>query len=109
MFPNLEAEQARNMHTNEYVANKLGMSRQLYEKKKKSGSFKQTDIERLLAIYGATYKYLFSREPIKFVIAPAPDPAPGQGMTAGTPTDARAGQGHHPTPAALSDDIVIFN
>lgn len=34
MYPNLNAEQARFGHTNEYVANFLGLSRKSYEAKK---------------------------------------------------------------------------
>ena len=39
MFPNLEAEQARKGHINAQVAEKLNMSRRLYEIKKKNGTF----------------------------------------------------------------------
>jgi inorganic pyrophosphatase len=59
MFPNLEAEQARNGHTNEYVAEILGLSRQAYEIKKKTGKFKLVEIKRLTQIYNASFDYLF--------------------------------------------------
>jgi len=60
MFPNLEAEQARKKHTNEFVARELSISRQSYESKKRTGGFKLVEINRLLAIYSATYDYLFA-------------------------------------------------
>jgi hypothetical protein len=62
MFPNLEAEQARNGHTNESVAKELGLSRQAYEIKKKKGGFKFSEIKQLLAIYNTTFDYLFAME-----------------------------------------------
>lgn len=60
MFPNLEAEQARNGHTNEEVAKRLGISRQTYELKKKFGSFKLKEINGLLELYRADFVYLFA-------------------------------------------------
>lgn len=60
MFPNLEAEQARNRHTNEEVAKRLGISRQAYEHKKKCGTFKLKEINTLIEIYGVDFSYLFA-------------------------------------------------
>ena len=62
MFPNLEAEQARNGHTNEHVARELSMSRQLYELRKKVGNFKLVEINRLVEMYNVPMSYLFSTE-----------------------------------------------
>ena len=62
MFPNLEAEQARNRHTNAYVAEMLGISRQAYEHKKKHGTFKRGEIVYLLRFYNETFEYLFAAE-----------------------------------------------
>lgn len=59
MFPNLEAEQARNNHTNVFVAEQLGITRQSYEHKKRNGTFKLSEINRLLSIYGNSFEYLF--------------------------------------------------
>jgi DNA-binding XRE family transcriptional regulator len=62
MFPNLEAEQARRNHTNDFVAKKLGISRQSYESKKKNGGFKLKEITKLLSMYNSAFDYLFSQE-----------------------------------------------
>lgn len=62
MFPNLEAEQARNGHTNEEVAKILGMTRQAYEHKKKTGKFKLKEINILIETYRVDFSYLFASE-----------------------------------------------
>lgn len=62
MFPNLEAEQARKRHTNAYVSEQLGISRQMYERKKKTGAFKLPEIQKLLDMYDVEYKYLFYQD-----------------------------------------------
>lgn len=67
MFPNLEAEQARNGHTNEFLAKKLGVSRQTLERKKRVGDFRLSEINILLSIYGSDYNYLFSVEKLRLV------------------------------------------
>ncbi len=59
MFPNLEAEQARKRHTNADVASILGISRQAYEHKKKTGTFKLSEIKKLILMYDASFEYLF--------------------------------------------------
>jgi len=63
VFPNLEAEQARKGHINAQVAEKLNMSRRLYEIKKKNGTFKFNEIQKLLEMYDCNFEYLFSSEP----------------------------------------------
>jgi len=62
MFPNLDAEQARNGHSNTFVANQLGISRQSLEKKKKNGGFKLAEINILLSMYDSNLEYLFSSQ-----------------------------------------------
>ncbi|MEG2002886.1 MAG: hypothetical protein RR107_07320 [Clostridia bacterium] len=62
MFPNLEAEQARQRHSNSVVAEKLGITRQSFEHKKKSGTFKFAEIQKLLDLYESEFKYLFSSD-----------------------------------------------
>ena len=62
MFPNLEAEQARNNHSNTFVAQKLSITRQSYEQKKRNGNFKLKEIETLMALYSTRFDYLFAKE-----------------------------------------------
>jgi len=62
MFPNLEAEQARNGHTNEYIAKKLGMSCRTYENKKRSGEFYLQEVKALCKLYEMPLDYLFYYE-----------------------------------------------
>lgn len=45
MFPNLDAEQARNRMTNEETARELKLSRVSYEKKKKQGDLRQENVK----------------------------------------------------------------
>ena len=63
MFANLEAEQARHGHTNEFVANKLKMSRRTFEIKKQKGTFKLPEIKKLMEMYGKDFFYLFEERP----------------------------------------------
>lgn len=60
MFSNLAAEQARSNHTNTYVAALLGISRQSYEHKKRNGTFKLHEINKLLELYNRDFEYLFA-------------------------------------------------
>lgn len=63
MFRNLEAEQARFGMTNQQVADKLGISRSSYEKKKKNGKFYITEMAALCKMFGELdYKYLFATD-----------------------------------------------
>ena len=62
MFRNLEAEQARNGHTDQNVADKLGISRVSYCNKKKTGKFTTLEIKALCAMYHCGFDYLFSTE-----------------------------------------------
>lgn len=62
MFRNLEAEQARLNLTNVEVANMLGMSRNTYEQKKKTGKFNRPEIVALLTLFNAEFEYLFATD-----------------------------------------------
>lgn len=59
MFPNLEAEQARNRMTNKNVADYLAVSRPTYEKKKKDGKFTINEGYRLCKLFKCKFDYLF--------------------------------------------------
>lgn len=63
MFPNLNAEQARYGHSNQAVANILGLNRNTYEGKKRTGKFSMKEINMLCDLYHCPYKYLFSQQP----------------------------------------------
>lgn len=60
MFRNLEAEQARKNLTNQDVADYLGLSRQAYEAKKRTGGFKYSEIAKLLDLFEVSFEYLFA-------------------------------------------------
>lgn len=62
MFNNLEAEQARKNLTNQNVADYLCISRQAYEKKKKNGNFKYSEISKLLDLFKVSFEYLFAED-----------------------------------------------
>jgi len=59
MYPNLEAEQARYGHTEEYVAEKLGITRQTYLERKQSGLFRRSEALILVGMYDKPVEYLF--------------------------------------------------
>lgn len=59
MFPNLQAEQARNKMTNQQVADYLGISRRTYEQKKTSGRFVVSECNRLCVLFKCDFPYLF--------------------------------------------------
>lgn len=60
MYKNLDAEQARKGHSNALVAECLGISRQAYENKKKTGKFSAIECKKLCILYGCTFEYLFA-------------------------------------------------
>jgi len=62
MFPNLQAEQARKGHTNEYLAKLLGITRHTLKKRKTIGDFKLNEITMLLSLYTSDFDYLFANE-----------------------------------------------
>lgn len=60
MYNNLEAEQARNKMTNQDVANYLGLSRNTYEQKKRSGRFIPAECIKLCDLFNCAFDYLFA-------------------------------------------------
>lgn len=60
MFKNLNAEQGRYGFTNEAMAEKLGISRQVYEYKKEHGTFNVSESQKLCEIFGVSFEYLFA-------------------------------------------------
>lgn len=59
LFRNLEAEQARFGLSNSDVAKKLGISRNSYESKKKTGKFTTFEIKTLCRMFKCKFDYLF--------------------------------------------------
>jgi hypothetical protein len=62
MFQNLETEQVRNGFSDEYVAEKLGISPPAYRSRKESGTFLVPEVVALLAMYERKFEYLFRME-----------------------------------------------
>lgn len=59
MYPNLNAEQARFGHSNQKVAEYLGISRRSFENKKEKATFKVTECQKLCLLYECKFEYLF--------------------------------------------------
>jgi len=59
VYPNLEAEQARLGHSDEYVAQKLGMSAEEYRERKESDGILASEAVALAGIYSRSMDYLF--------------------------------------------------
>jgi hypothetical protein len=66
VLPNLETEQIRCRHTEEYVAKKLGLTKQAYRLRKKSASFSLEETLALTEIYDRPVEYLFKEYAIDF-------------------------------------------
>lgn len=62
LFRNLEAEQARFGLSNSDVAEKLGISRNSYESKKKTGKFTTFEIKTLCKMFKCKFDYLFQTD-----------------------------------------------
>ena len=62
MFRNLEAEQKHFGLTNSDVALILGISRNTYEKKKKTGNFNRVQVVMLLKLFKCKFEYLFEED-----------------------------------------------
>jgi len=60
MFPNIETEQARRGHSDESVAEKLGMTGQAYRRCKKSGAFRAEEVVALAEMYEKSMDYLLT-------------------------------------------------
>ena len=59
MYPNLEAEQVRRGHTDDYVAGMLGITLQEYRAQKVSKSIGLQEAVALEAMYEQSTEYLF--------------------------------------------------
>ena len=64
-YPNLQAEQAKKRMSNREVAAYLGLSRNSYEQKKRSGRFIPEEVKKLLTLFNCKFDYLFESEEIK--------------------------------------------
>ena len=62
MFRNLEAELARLGLSNSDMAKKLGISRNSYENKKKTGKFTTFEIKMLCKLFRCKFDYLFQTD-----------------------------------------------
>jgi len=62
MFPNLELEQIRNGFSDEYIAEKLGISPPVYRSRKESGKFLLPEVETLVGMYDRKFEYLFQSD-----------------------------------------------
>ena len=62
MFPNLIGQAKVRGMNNESMAEMIGVTRQTYEKKLKSGNFNVNEINTLLNFFKKPYDYLFSEE-----------------------------------------------
>jgi DNA-binding XRE family transcriptional regulator len=62
MFPNLEAEQRRKNLNNADMAKLLGVSRNSFETKKKTGKFWREEIIKLCGFFDKGFEYLFATE-----------------------------------------------
>ena len=62
MYDNLQAEQARRKMTNQDVANYLGISRNTYEQKKRSGRFIPSECIKLCELFDCAFEYLFETD-----------------------------------------------
>jgi hypothetical protein len=62
MLPNLRVEQGRNGHTDEQVAEKLGLNPQEYGLRKESGEFLLSEVKALMKLYNKPFDFLFHWE-----------------------------------------------
>jgi hypothetical protein len=65
MFSNLETEQVRCGYTEKYVAERLGITRREYRSRKKTGSFLESEVRALVAMYKRSPEYLFETDAAK--------------------------------------------
>jgi hypothetical protein len=59
MYPNLELEQTRCGHSDEYVAQRLGISERAYRNRKKSNAIPLPEAVALVKMYDKSMEYLF--------------------------------------------------
>lgn len=60
MFPNLNAEEARKGLSESKVAIAIGINPNTYASKKRIGSFKLSEINKLLRLFNCSFDYLFT-------------------------------------------------
>jgi hypothetical protein len=65
MFSNLEAEQVRRGHTEDYVAERLGITRREYRSRQKTGLFSESEVRALVTMYNRSPEYLFETDAAK--------------------------------------------
>lgn len=65
MFPNLRAEMARHGQKDNDVAQKLGISRQGFASKMRTGGFKLSEAKALCEMYQVDFNYLFAEGDLK--------------------------------------------
>jgi len=63
MYPNLEVEQARCGYSDEYVAQRLGISAETYRDRKESDGILLSEAVALAGIYSRSMDYLFCSNP----------------------------------------------
>jgi hypothetical protein len=59
MYPNLETEQSRFGHSDEYVAQRLGITAEEYRTRKESSAILLSEGMALVEMYGKSMDYLF--------------------------------------------------
>jgi hypothetical protein len=59
MYPNLEVEQTRRGHSDEYVARKLGITERAYRNRKESNAMPLSEAVALVDMYDKSMEYLF--------------------------------------------------
>lgn len=59
MYRNIVVEKARCGYTDEYLAEKLNMSRMTFCRKMKSGNFTVHECKMLMKLFGKPFNYLF--------------------------------------------------
>jgi len=59
MYPNLEVEQTRYGHSDEYVAQRLGITERAYRARKESNAMRLSEAVALVEMYDRSMEYLF--------------------------------------------------
>jgi hypothetical protein len=59
MYPNLEVEQTRCGHSDEYVAGRLGITERAYRRRKESNAIPLSEAAVLVDMYDKSMEYLF--------------------------------------------------
>ena len=61
MFPNIKIEKVRMGLTNSDLAECIGVPRQSFERKMRTGAFKPSEVIALCDLFGKDVKYLFEK------------------------------------------------